>query len=477
MLHHLGYLFGVIVTCRYIIPEKLANNPDSPNLKRVFDVAVAQTVLEHPLLRVGLVREGSKSPSWVELQQLDLSKHIQWHDGEAGRDSDVICREVIPNHLDRRFDSVENKPGWRIMVLHNCDDHELEVIFAWNHANIDGISGKVFHESLFRNLNAWEQCSDFPSLKGRILSLPALNGSDIFPPPQEQTAKYTITPRYFVSSAWKELGPSVLSAATATWANWAPMKTSPYGTSVRCLSVGSNDGLRKILVACREHGTTLTGLVHAIIFASLASHLYSEAGPGFAGATALDMRRFSSTGTEATMGNYVSDVKHCFGENETAELRKALQTHSPTDCSNVALWALLWRIAKRVRGEIQAKLSRGTRDDVIGLMRFVRDWRQTITRQTRKPRSISWNLSNIGIMNVDNEVPLTSGQDAMWTCNRAMFVLGGEVTGAAFNVGIISVQGKGLEIAVSWQTCAVDEGIGEQLLTSMNSWMKGLVEA
>ena len=76
MLHHLGYLFGVVVSCQYTIPSTLRARPGLP-LRVLFERAVAQTVLEHPLLQVGLVGEGSTRPTWAELQQVDLSWHIE----------------------------------------------------------------------------------------------------------------------------------------------------------------------------------------------------------------------------------------------------------------------------------------------------------------------------------------------------------------------------------------------------------------
>jgi hypothetical protein len=56
-----------------------------------------------------------------------------------------------------------------------------------------------------------------------------------------------------------------------------------------------------------------------------------------------------------------------------------------------------------------------------------------------------------------------------WCCERAAFVIGGEVTGAVFNVGVVSVKGKGLEIAVSWQNWAVESGLGEQLVEDLEN--------
>jgi hypothetical protein len=472
MLHHLGYLFAVVVACRYVIPSELVDKSRLSELKDTFEAAVAQTVLEHPLLHVGLVGEGSKQPSWAELRQIDLSKHIQWRDSESSRNT---YHSVIPSQLDSQFDDLENRPGWRVTVLHDLENRQLEVIFAWNHANVDGISGKIFHKRFLQNLNALEQGAKLAALDNHTLILPPLVGNARFPPPQEHTAKYTITPGFLLSSAWKEMKRSlpITKPKTTTQATWAPIRTSPFATRVRGFSTTKKDTVQKLLATCRKHHTTLTGLFHALILVSLASQLGSGATPAFAGGTALNMRRFSSSPppdqADQMMANFVSDVRHHFDPKETAEIREALAT-SPGDTA--AVWDVVWRIAARVHGEIQAKLDAGTRDDIIGLMRFVGDWRQTITGQARKPRALSWNLSNIGVLVSGDK----NGEGGAWECERAVFALGGEVTGAAFNVGVISVQDKGLDVAVSWQACAVDDGIGEQLVADMDSWIKELAE-
>jgi hypothetical protein len=176
------------------------------------------------------------------------------------------------------------------------------------------------------------------------------------------------------------------------------------------------------------------------------------------------------------MANFVSDVKHYFSAEETAEIRKVLERASPAYYGHELVRAMVWRIATRVRGEIQAKLKKGTRDDIIGLMKFVGDWRETITGQTRKPRPLSWNVSNIGVLEGNACLSEGSYEGAAWKCDRAEFVLGSEVTGAAFNVGVISVRGNGLHVSVSWQACAVDSGIGEQLVSNIESWLKELVK-
>ncbi|KAK4448766.1 alcohol acetyltransferase-domain-containing protein [Podospora aff. communis PSN243] len=502
MLHNLGYLYGVVVSCQYAIPNKFAHDSGLSQLKETFEMAVAQTVLDHPMLRVGLVGEGSKQPAWVELQRVDLGWHMQWRDGKSH-----LLQDIIPSQLDARFGDLETRPGWRLVALHNLPSRQLDVVFAFNHANFDGISGKIFHESLLRNLNVTKTGDKLEALNHstHILSLPAVDQTT-FPAPQEHTAPYTVSPHYLLSNAWQELRPSLplLVPKPTTQATWAPIRTHPFATRVQTFSISATDGtLPRLLAACRAHHTTLTGLLNAIILVSLATELDTNSAPAFTGGTALNMRRFSSASPSPfpspsstpspsspkfdpnkTITNSVSDIKHPFNASETANLRRLLQKRSPgaPHWGDATLRDTIWSIAARVRAEIQAKLDAGTRDDSIGLMRFVGDWRRTVIGQTRKGRSVAWNLSNVGVLGGDildgGGGGLSGGGgedlDGVWECERAEFVLGGEVTGAAFNVGVISVRGKGLDVAVSWQDCAVDEVLGGRVVGHMEGLMKEL---
>jgi len=444
-------------------------------VKVLFIQAIRQTILEHPLLRVVLIGEDSKRPGWAGLKEIDIRWLVSWIEVESPHDLTHHYQTTIPSHLDSRFPDLENRPGWKVTLLHDPHNQHIEVIFAWNHANFDGVSGKIFHETLLRHLNhpAPSETSDETFISGEV-------DTNTFPPPQEHWAKYPITPTYLLSSAWKEFRPRLLTPKTTanTKATWAPLRTTPFETRVRGFSV-DHHSLTKLLHKCREHNTTLTGLLNAVVLFSLSSQLDEQTAPAFAGGTALDTRRFSSPINslipENTMANFVSAVEHHFTVAEMKEIRKVLGGGSSGVPHTQEVQGMVWKIASRVREEIQARLDKGTRNDIVGLMRVVTDWRGTVKSQTRKPRSLSWNVSNIGVLDGGGLSEEGSG-DAVWRCGRAAFVMGGEVAGAAVNVGAVSVKGKGLEVSVSWQDCAVEVGVGEQLVKDLESWLRWMSE-
>ncbi len=71
----MGFYNGWAVTCRYVIPDLAATNL---SLEEVLDQAIALTLLEYPLLQVGIKNGGSRTPSWVRLDQIDLRQQVKW---------------------------------------------------------------------------------------------------------------------------------------------------------------------------------------------------------------------------------------------------------------------------------------------------------------------------------------------------------------------------------------------------------------
>ena len=69
---------GTVLSCRYEIPPRLAPVESRTKLEEAVKIAVVDTILRHPMLQVGMIDATSKSPSWIQLQSLDLTQHITW---------------------------------------------------------------------------------------------------------------------------------------------------------------------------------------------------------------------------------------------------------------------------------------------------------------------------------------------------------------------------------------------------------------
>ena len=68
---------GTALSCRYAIPPRLAPAESRTQLKKTVKIAVVDIVMRHPMLQVGMMNATSKTPSWIQLQSLDLTQHIK----------------------------------------------------------------------------------------------------------------------------------------------------------------------------------------------------------------------------------------------------------------------------------------------------------------------------------------------------------------------------------------------------------------
>ncbi|KAF4333276.1 hypothetical protein FBEOM_12905 [Fusarium beomiforme] len=468
---------GTAVLCRYGLPSHLIGS-SIETIQTAFHQAMALTVAEHPMLQVGILNENSAVPSWIELEQIDFGLHIGWQEIKASDNYESSLKREIRNQLDTWFTDVETKPGWRVSILWpEGSIDSFDFIFCWNHANCDGVGGKILHQTLLRNLND-PKIDQEVNLTGNILQLRST--ADRFPPPPEKLIKIPISWGFALSTIWKELRPPFLVSNDPTQANWAPIREEPYQTEFRTFSI-EDEMLKKVLKKCRAHGTTITGLLHALPLVSLAlqldegkKHHKQEAKSMFA-ISAVDTRRFIPAKSEAypwhvpstTMDNQMTIVNHMFDENLVAEIRYKVKGVASQADTMAQLEGIIWEAAGQARNDIQNKLDQGMDNDPSGLMNFVKDWRVQKKQQLRKPRVGAWGVSNLGTLDGAIDGP-------GWKIERAVFQLSSEVTSPVFHISSISVKGKELCVDVSWQQGIIDAEIGDKLASDMEAWIRFL---
>ncbi|PQE04352.1 alcohol acetyltransferase protein [Rutstroemia sp. NJR-2017a BBW] len=325
---------GTSVTCRYAIPPKFAHQESNSDFMGVIHAAIAETILKHPVLQVGIIDDESTKPMWVQLQRLDMNQHVTWHFLNAATDFDDASQNLTASEVDGKFSDLEVRPGWRILILCQETTSTMEINFTWNHPHADGVSGKIFQEDLCQSLNT----QTFHHKKTQQQSGPfivELPRDPQLPPPIEELCKLPLSLGYMAKMAWAEFGPASLAWTRPCLAKWAPFQLSPYKTQFRAFTV-EKDSLSNILLACRQHKTTLTGLLHGLALVSLSSQLDQETAPGFESGTTVDMRRFLPSNppnypwfeATRTMGNYVTLMAHQFDSSLLSQIRSRI---SPKD--------------------------------------------------------------------------------------------------------------------------------------------------
>lgn len=438
--------------------------------------AIARTILSQPVMQVAIKGADTKKPSWIKLDSLDLDHHVTWHLLDSNK-FEQSFQETVASELDAEYPDLDKRPGWRIAIMHEQQPQFLEVLFTWNHPLADGMSGRKFQEQLLEQLNNPDVNNNDSLLPGNVLQLPTFNPN--LPPRIEELVKLPVTLRHVLKSAFKEYGPAVLTK-DPTEAHWCPIQTSSYKSHIRVFSI-EKQVLSNILAACRQHNATLTGLIHALGVVFLASRLDATRAPGFHTKTAIDLRRFLPSSPkkypwlqpQRTMGNYVTVMGHGWPASTVSELRSKLPAQPNTEDLSADLLKDIWSISAQAHEQIRQRIDMNLKDDVVGVMKFVGDWRVQVMDAASRPREYSLFVSNVGVIDggLHADTTASDAQSEKWSISRAQFSLSAEVTSAPLMASVMSVTGGPLCIGITWQGGVLDNSMGEAFAAELERWL------
>lgn len=463
-----------MVTCRYAVPLGAGRSSTDTNLIQTVNAAIFHVVSEQPLLLVGIEDADSKKPAWVQIENVDPYQHIEWRDLQDLEQLESSVQEVLSVQLDIRFPDLKTRPGWRVLVLNLQGTGCLEIAFIYNHTNVDGTSGKLFHENLVRRLNMQGAGEGEPPPQIQVpKSLYKLS------PPTEQWANFSQSPSFLVKEVWKEFRPAVLSNRP-TQAKWAPIRAVPRTTAMKAFSIDGSV-LSRILVACREHKTTIAGVCHGLALVSFASHLNKKMAPGFEAETPMNLRRilprnhpkYSDFVPDRTMGNYVTLIYHEFDTALVSRLRSELGRKTATTPGTLtpSLMKLVWKAATKVRGEIQHRLDGGPHNEIAGLMKFVADWRAEMRGKVSRPRDFSWAVNTLGVMDGQGLSGEAPDDGKAWSIRQAQLGMSADALGPTMYFNILTVAGGPMTVSCSWQDCILDANLARAITTDMENWL------
>ncbi|KAH7152857.1 alcohol acetyltransferase-domain-containing protein [Dactylonectria macrodidyma] len=476
-LFQLDLYCGTTIICRYAIPENLRDPSVHDKLVDFWERAVADTVLQHPLLQVGIVGRDSKHPAWVQLDHIDLSQHIEWRVFDNLESYEATFDKTLKEEIDTKFASPETRPGWRVIVSRLSAENLLDVFFVWSHTNTDGTGGKLFHETLLQSLNKLQNESSESTLDNHLVKTTAT--AQNLPPPQDTVGKFSFTPQFTAAMLWKEFKPQIFATKKPPHKLLAPLHLTQTGTQSRRLSI-DNATLQNVLAACRTHKTTLTGLLHGITLVSLVNLYKEEAPTELISESPLNLRRFLPSRPPAfpefepskAIGNFVTKMDHIYDETLVSKIQGLARGASTESETIAALEDVMWSVSKTVRQELKDKLDMGLKNELCGLMKLVGDYRGYFKDQMKKPRDSSWLVTNLGVIDGGLSAGTNSETAQSWSIERAHFSIGANLISSNLSICPVAVKGGPLVIGFSWQDEAVDNKLGEGAVAGIDAWLK-----
>ncbi|KAK4128293.1 hypothetical protein N657DRAFT_607509 [Parathielavia appendiculata] len=396
----------------------------------VMDTAVANVVLAIPFLSVGIVGEDTNKAAFVQCPSIDLEHHVEYveEEGTESGTQDSVLLRILENQHDRPWPEIEHRPPWKLTVIVRDSAPEdgrivLDAVFAVHHAVADGRSTALFHRKLLGELN---HSSGQPAqLMGRVLDVKGAGVGELVRP-QEELVKFDLSWGFLLQTLWGELAPAWLrrQQPAAPWAGKV-ITPAPCRTRLRLVTVPAVT-VTGVLAACREHQTTLTPLLHALALASLARHVPEDEAVAFHSSTPIDLRPFIDSNSflggrsRDLFGVFVTGQYHTFGTSTITTLRAEPSLDQ------------IWRVAVDLRGSMKQHINNIPRNDIMGVLGWITDWRKFWLSKVGKPRQQTWEVSNIGSMPGGHaEREETSGR---WKIGRSHMSQGATVTGAAISI-------------------------------------------
>ncbi|CVL07686.1 uncharacterized protein FMAN_14564 [Fusarium mangiferae] len=439
--YSLGAIIGCAISCRYRIPGALLTS-DAAAFQVIVENAFARAILQHPLFTVGRINADSKKQYWVRLDQIDLSKHIEWRTVSDQGSYESILHATLERQVNEPYTNLETQPGWRATVLKPAESNFIDVIFAWEHTAADG--------------------------KNRIFEVPNTE----LTPPLHHLVKLPVSLHFIVGEFGRDIIASIKAKELPHMATWAPIPTEPSTTSMVATKVGKS-ALKPVLNACRQHETTLTGLMHALIAVSMAMRLAEIKASAFLCGTPVCLRQFQKPGhpnidMNKTAINSVAYWPFTFDEEFVAKVREQINEAQTKPNMSAILEETVWSSAKAIRDGLSAKLDLGTKNDHIGLAKFVKDW-QSFVKDHGKTRSYSWEISNLGVIQGKAE-----GEGDKWAIESATFTQTAPTFGSALTFSVISAQGGDLVVTNTWQVGVVEADLALGVSSDLEGWLNEL---
>lgn len=462
--HAVGFNRGIANSCKYVVhKQQLGGRP----AQVVVEEALARLIVRLGGLRVGITGEDTNNACFVSVPSMNLQDFIQWTKIatlDPGEYEEQVLRG-IKNNLEQLWPDAATRPPWQVLVVENqapaeSDVVELDIAFAVHHAVADGKATTVFHTELLRLLN--DPPEHPPELKGHVLTF---TGPPILAPSQEDLVRLHVSWSFFLQTLWSQFGPAWLKPTPAPqpWTG-QPIDHEPQTLNLRMVTIAPDVVLRLVL-ACRTHGTTLTGILHVLILASFTRHVPADVASSFSYQTAISLLPWAKLppGVEMDLNRVLTDLTtgttDVWDAAIVSKLRTALREGDAGGEEE-----LLWPLAATWRSEAKAKLATLPNDDIVGMLRYVSDFNKLQLDKLGKARDGTWVVSNV--MSIEGRA--VDGECG-WCITRSLFSQS-NVGGAAIAFNVAGVVDGPVTVVLSWQDTVLETTVVESIAGDLQEW-------
>ncbi|KAG5815821.1 hypothetical protein H9Q74_002218 [Fusarium xylarioides] len=419
------HLFGlyrcVIISARYDVPQNT-----SPN--EAILAAVANLINENPMLRVGIQGEGDMEAYFTHVPEMRLSDFVEFLLAEHRDETPVAgcCWQTVRRQRRQRSYSL-----------------------------MDGMSGRLFHEKLLAQLNSLPTNPAAPE----VLSFPE---PPVLPEPQEKVIDYTATLSGRATLLWKRYRPWFLTPGTPKiWAG-EPVDFDRHKSRLVTMDIPPAVVLTA-LKETRAHGTSMTGLLHALVLASLSRRISTA--PAFISSTPISMRPYISPNADPAIKDALFGAVTGMSHEHSSSAVAALQAAKGDEIND-----LIWSHARRVKDELKKKTSTIPVDDDMLVLATVTDWKALLRKKDGQPRPRSWEVSNVGTL------PAAAEEPGKRSIHRMLFTNGVMVASDPMSVSVASVKNGPLTMGITWNDGIVEDKIIEGLKEDLATYLRRLHE-
>jgi hypothetical protein len=234
---------------------------------------------------------------------------------------------------------------------------------------------------------------------------------------------------------------------------------TPIKTRIRHISIPASS-LKRLVECCRRENSTITPFLQLLVGKTLCETF--EAADRLRCAVAISLRRFIPPQLQIkddAMGLWVSAFHVEYTRNQLlGRERKGGSPH-------------FWNEVRKNSRKIRQEIKKGDKDLSTGMLRYIPDFRSTLTSKMGKKRDDSFSITNLGSFDGEQgsaSKDLENGS-AQLRISNLLFSQSCHVNGSALQFCIVSVKDGDMNIAISWQEGTVQIADVERVAGSLKT--------